>query len=114
MEEDRKSHQERERVKAAIAETLALAPFEVHGLLSCADWQALNDGELSLDDLRHLAFLRQRERYMTMAIIPEGWNVKSVCRSCGPVWLFAGAAPVVGGCPWCHVVAKGCAVPRPA
>ncbi|MBS0194778.1 MAG: hypothetical protein JSR34_11080 [Proteobacteria bacterium] len=45
--------------------------------------------------------------------VPVGWTLPSLCRGCGPVWLWLGAPSIVLACPWCWNRKDGRPIPRP-
>ena len=45
-------------------------------------------------------------------IVPDHYSATTKCRRCGPVPIFEGCPPEVGGCPWCFNRLKGLPIPR--
>ena len=54
-----------------------------------------------------LAISEMRER----GIIPDHYTATTECKRCGPVPIFEGCPPEVGGCPWCFNRLKGLPIP---
>lgn len=69
-------------VKAAAEEDWAWVGHDLAAMIALADLIAT----------RHC-----RER----GEVPPSYTDVVQCRSCGPIWIFPGGAPVVLACPWC-------------
>ena len=44
--------------------------------------------------------------------VPDHYSATTECKCCGPVPIFEGCPPEVGGCPWCFNRLKGLPIPR--
>jgi hypothetical protein len=74
------------------------------------DWPEIQDRPEAVRALaRLLAIEAQRQRGER----PEHYRRPVLCRSCGPVWLWESAPPVLLACPWCLTDHHGARVPRP-
>jgi len=103
----------RVKAEAALATAAADAGLNLDQIVEAAgaDYQ-----EILEDPGVARAFLcAVRDRLGTQAgRRPRSWTKAVLCRSCGPVWLFADSPDVVEGCPWCHLGPEArLAMPRP-
>lgn len=107
-----------EAIKAHKSELLELLKERINGIplaelraLAGSDWPAVEDNRVLLETFaRVVATRRMRES----GAVPLHYTAVTVCRRCGPVWIFPGAPNLVDGCPWCFNRAKGLPVPTPA
>ncbi len=73
------------------------------------DWMEVSKDPAQLKAFADLvAISEMRER----GIVPDHYSATTECRLCGPVPIFEGCPPEVGGCPWCFNRLKGLPIPR--
>lgn len=90
------------------------------------DWHGLTAGELQAaagedwpevatrpEALACLALLLRTQAQRDRGEIPEHYTRPTVCRTCGPVWLFEGDRGQPIACPWCLATKPGVTLPRP-
>lgn len=67
-----------------------------------------------LDALRAFAAIITTRRHRERGKVPPSYTATTVCRACGPVWIFPGGPPAVLACPWCLNALPGRdRIPRP-
>jgi len=68
------------------------------------DWPEIKNDPDALDSFAHAVSTR---RMRESGRRPSHYTQVSICKHCGPVWLWEGAPEHVQGCPWCFNRLRG-------